>query len=213
MLNYQAEWEEVRVSHSVISDSLRSHGLWPTRLLCPWNSPGNSSGVDSHFMPSFCSVTQSCPTLLAPMDCGTPGSPVLHCLLELAQTHVHRVSDAIQTSHPAIPFSSCPQSFPVPWSFPMSWFSASGGQGNSNNGVQLIPLTSQWEDRYKKHWSKSNERYMLCELLYPIYHSCKAIIMLIELPSSCKEGDRKPWESSIQHCQDQNCMRLISVHV
>ena len=112
MLNYQAEWEEVRVSHSVISDSLRSHGLWPTRLLCPWNSPGNSSGVDSHFMPSFCSVTQSCPTLFAPMDCGTPGSPVLHCLLELAQTHVHRVSDAIQTSHPAIPFSSCPQSFP-----------------------------------------------------------------------------------------------------
>ena len=36
------------------------------------------------------------------MDCSTPGFPVLHCLLELAQTHVHRVSDAIQPSHPLL---------------------------------------------------------------------------------------------------------------
>ena len=34
------------------------------------------------------------------MDCSTPSFPVFHCLLELAQTHVHRVSDAIQTPHP-----------------------------------------------------------------------------------------------------------------
>ena len=37
------------------------------------------------------------------MDCSTPGIPVLHDLLELAQTHVHRVSDAIQPSHPLLP--------------------------------------------------------------------------------------------------------------
>ena len=47
-----------------------------------------------------CSVTQSCPTLYDPMDCSTPGLPVLHHLPELAQTHVHWVSDAIQPSHP-----------------------------------------------------------------------------------------------------------------
>ena len=35
-------------SHSVISDSLRPHGLWPTRLLCPWDSPGRNTGVGSH---------------------------------------------------------------------------------------------------------------------------------------------------------------------
>ena len=35
------------VSHSVVSDSLRPHGLWPTRLLCPWNSPGKNTGVAS----------------------------------------------------------------------------------------------------------------------------------------------------------------------
>ena len=46
------------------------------------------------------SVTQSCPTLCNPMNCSTPGLPVHHQLLEFTQTHVHRVSDAIQPSHP-----------------------------------------------------------------------------------------------------------------
>ena len=45
-------------------------------------------------------VTQSCLTLCDPMDCRTPGFPVLHHLLELAQTHVHRGGNAIQPSHP-----------------------------------------------------------------------------------------------------------------
>ena len=46
------------------------------------------------------SVTQSCPILCDPMDCSTPGFPVHHELPELAQIYVHRVSDAIQPSHP-----------------------------------------------------------------------------------------------------------------
>ena len=49
---------------------------------------------------SVSSVTQSCPTLCNPMDCSTPGFPVHHQLPEPTQTHVHRVSDAIQPSHP-----------------------------------------------------------------------------------------------------------------
>ena len=53
-----------------------------------------------------CSDAQSCPTLCDPTDCSTPGFPVLHHLLELAQTHVHWVSDNIQTSHPLSPPSS-----------------------------------------------------------------------------------------------------------
>ena len=48
----------------------------------------------------FSSVAQSCPTLWDPMDCSTQGFPVPHQLLELAQSHVHQVSDAIQPSHP-----------------------------------------------------------------------------------------------------------------
>ena len=48
----------------------------------------------------FSSVTQACPTLCDPVNCSTPGLPVHHQLLESTQTHVHRVSDAIQPSHP-----------------------------------------------------------------------------------------------------------------
>ena len=50
-------------------------------------------------MVQFSSVAQSCPTLCDPMDYSTPGFPVCHQHPELAQTHVHRVSDAIQPSH------------------------------------------------------------------------------------------------------------------
>jgi len=46
------------------------------------------------------SVTQSCPTLCDPMNRSTPGLPVHHQLPEFTQAHVHRVSDAIQPSHP-----------------------------------------------------------------------------------------------------------------
>ena len=47
----------------------------------------------------FSSVAQSCPTLCNPKNCSTPGLPVHHQLPEFTQTHVHRVSDAIQPSH------------------------------------------------------------------------------------------------------------------
>ena len=53
----------------------------------------------------FCSIGKSCLSLCHPMDCSTPGFPVLHHLPELAQTHVRRVSDAIQPSHPLPPTS------------------------------------------------------------------------------------------------------------
>ena len=46
------------------------------------------------------SVTQSCLTLCDPMNSSTPGLPVHHQLLEFTETHVHQVSDAIQSSHP-----------------------------------------------------------------------------------------------------------------
>ena len=62
------------------------------------------------------------------MDCSMPGHPVHHQLLELAQIHVHRVSDAIQPSSSVVPFSSCLQSFPTSGSFLMSQFFASSGQ-------------------------------------------------------------------------------------
>ena len=59
--------------------------------------------VQSPWLINCCrSVHQSCPTLGDPMDCSTPGFPVLHHLFELAQTHAHWVSDAIQPSYPLL---------------------------------------------------------------------------------------------------------------
>ena len=58
------------------------------------------------------SVVQSCLTLCDPMDYSTPGFSVLHYRPEFAQIHVHRVSDAIQPSHPHRPLLLVPSVFP-----------------------------------------------------------------------------------------------------
>ena len=103
----------------------------------------------------FSSVAQSCPTLCDPMDCSTPDFPLHHQLPELAQTHVHRVSDVIQTiSSSVIPFSSCLQSCPASGSFLMSQFFASSGQvlelqlyiSLSNEYSRLISFRIDWFD-------------------------------------------------------------------
>ena len=60
-------------------------------------SPTSREVLHKH---QFSSVAQSCPTLCDPMNHSTPGLPVHHQLPEFTQTHVHRVSDAIQPSHP-----------------------------------------------------------------------------------------------------------------
>ena len=61
------------------------------------------------FFIQFSSVAQSCPTLCDPMNCSTPGLPFHHQLPEFTQTHIHRVGDAIQPSHPlSSPFPPAP---------------------------------------------------------------------------------------------------------
>ena len=82
----------------------------------------------------FSTVVQSCPILCDPIYCSTPGFLVHHQLLELAQTHVHRVSDAIQPFHPL--------SSPSPHAFNLSQH-----QGFSNESVLHI--------RWPKNWSFS----------------------------------------------------------
>ena len=85
-----------------------------------------------------CSVAQLCPTLCDPMDCSRPGFPVLHHLLELAQTLVHWVGDAIKPSHPLSSPSTVLQSFPASRSFLMSWLFASGGQSTGASVSALV---------------------------------------------------------------------------
>ena len=82
--------------------------------------------------------------LCDPKNSSTPGFPVLHQLPESTQTHVHRVGDAIQPSHPFVPFSSCPQSFPALGSFPRIWImERKGKKGKKKNFKKLWPQTSQ----------------------------------------------------------------------
>ena len=76
------------------------------------------------------------------MDCSTPGFPVLHYLLEFAQTHVHWVGDAIQPSHPLS--SPCLHSFPGSGSFPMSLLFASGGHSlEASASALVLPMNTQ----------------------------------------------------------------------
>ena len=89
----------------------------------------NSVSLISFFLSiQFSSLTQSCVTLCDPMDCSTPGFPVLHYLPEFAQT----LCLLSRWCHPTISssvtcFFSCPHSFPA-GSFTMSWFFTSDGQ-------------------------------------------------------------------------------------
>ena len=82
----------------------------------------------------FSSVAQSCPTLCDPMHCSTPGLPVHHQLLEFTQTHVHRVSDSTQPSHPLRPLLLLP---PIPPS------------------IRLFSSESTLRIRWPKDWSFS----------------------------------------------------------
>ena len=120
-----------------------ARNLKPTfpRIPCSWCSYCNSS------VP-FSSVAQSCPTLCNPMNHSTPGLPVHHHLPEFTQTHVHRVSDAIQSSHPlSVPSPPAPNPSQHPKycsfslsispsnehpglvSFRMDWLNLLAGQG------------------------------------------------------------------------------------
>ena len=92
----------------------------------------------------FSSVAQSCPILWDPMNLSTPGLPVHHQLPEFTQTHVHRVSDAIQPSHPLSSLSP-PASNPSQHeSFPISQLFTWGGQSIEVSALaSVLPMNSQ----------------------------------------------------------------------
>ena len=95
--------EEGRATHSSIlacriprtEEPGRLQSMGSLRVRYYW-----SDWAHTHISIQFSSIAQLCLTLCDPMDCSMPGFPVHHQLLELAQTHVHRVSDAIQQSYP-----------------------------------------------------------------------------------------------------------------
>ena len=125
----------------------------------------------------FSSVAQSFLTLCDPMDCSSSGFPVHHQLLELAQTHVHRVSDAIQPSHPL--------SSPSPPAFNLSqhqglfqWVGSLLQVANigASASVSVLPLNSQ--DWFPLGLTSliSSQSKGLSRVLYSTY-SLKALIL------------------------------------
>ena len=120
--------------------------------LGPWNSHPTRTRV---YILWISSVIQLYLTLCDPMDCSTPDLPVQHQLLEFTQAHVHRVSDAIQPSHPLSSPSPPPSIFPsirvfskesvlcIRW--PKYWsFSFSISSSNGYSG--LISFRIDWLD-------------------------------------------------------------------
>ena len=150
---------------SVVSDSLWPYGPWPARLLCPWYSPGkllewvaiSFSNVILHLITTSSSsmnrilqFAMVCYCLIShiwlcdPMDWSIPGFLVLYHLLEFAQTHVHRVDDAIQPFHlllsPSLPALNLSQH----QSFPVSQLFASGGQSiGVSASTSVLPMNIQ----------------------------------------------------------------------
>ena len=99
----------------------------------------------------FSSVAQSCLTLCDTMVCCTQGFPVHHQLPELAQTHVHRVSDTIQPSHP-LPSPSPTFNFSQHRVFSVSQFFASGGQSiGVSASTSVLPVNIQ--DWFSLGWT------------------------------------------------------------
>ena len=95
----------------------------------------------------FSSLAQSCLTLCDPMNRSTPGLPVHHQLLEFTQTHVHRVGDAIQPSHPlsspsppASNESTLRMRWPKYWSFSFSISPSNKYSGFISFGIDRFDL-------------------------------------------------------------------------
>ena len=91
-------------------------------------------------MEPFSSLQFSRSVVSDSLDCNTPGFPVLHYLLEFAQTHANRGGDPTISSS-VVPFSSCLQSFPASVSFPMSQLFTSGGQSiGVSASASVLPM-------------------------------------------------------------------------
>ena len=91
-----------------------------------------------------CSVAKSCLTFCDPIICSTPGFPVLHCIPEFSQAHVHWVEDTIQLSHPLFPILLLPSVFPSIRIFPMNWLFPSGSKNmGALASSSVLPMNIQ----------------------------------------------------------------------
>ena len=100
----------------------------------------------------FNSIAQSCLTLCDPMNHSMPGVSIHHQLPEFIQTHVHRVSDAIQPSHPLLSLSPPAPNPSQHQSFPMNQFFAWNGQSTGVSALALV-LPKNTQDWSPFEWT------------------------------------------------------------
>ena len=147
--NLFVSWKCENISQSVADQGPKEldPGLFPLIILVP------HKGCKSHLcqltivLPMgrmlkyccCCSIIKSCPTLCDPMD-----FPILHYLLEFAQTHVHWVDDAIQLSHHRDPLLLLPSVFPSIRVFSNELALRSGGQSiGASTSASIFPMNIQ----------------------------------------------------------------------
>ena len=147
----------------------------PRIMLILW---GNNTYIYKYIY-QFSSVAQSCSTLCDPMDCSTPGLLVHHQLLELTQTHVHWVGDAIQPSHPLSSASIFPSirvfsnelflyiRWPKYWSFSFSISPSNEYSGLISFGMDWLDLLSVQGTLKSllQHYS-SKESFLWCSAFF-----------------------------------------------
>ena len=167
-------------------------------MVLSWHSAARSN----HFC--YCSVAQSYLTLCDPMDCSTPGFPVLHHFLELAQTHVPWVGGAIQPSCPYCPLLLLPSVFPsirdfsnesvlhIRW--PKYWsFSFSISPSNAYSGMisfrmdwlDLLAVQRTLKSLLQHHSSKTSVLWhsacFIVQFLHPYITPGKTIALTIQI--------------------------------
>ena len=151
-----------------MSDSVRPHRQQPTRLPCPWDSPGKNTGVGCHFLlqcrkvKSESQVAQSCPTLSDPMDCSLPGSSIHGIfqarVLEWGAVAFSDIYVLIYDICSPVNWKTWHSSFTLEvwsfFSFPIFWLYL------TECGILLIvpqpgvePMPAAVEGRYLNHWT------------------------------------------------------------
>ena len=124
LISFRMEWLDLLAAQGTLKSLLQHHSskalvprhsafftvqlshpymtIGKTIALTRWTFVGKVMSLLFNMLFQFSLVAQSCPTLCDPMNHSTPGLPVHHQLPEFTQTHVHRVGDAIQPSHPLL---------------------------------------------------------------------------------------------------------------
>ena len=151
------------------------------------------------------SVTQPCLTLCDPMDCSTLGFSVHHQPPELTRTHVHRVGDTIQPSHPLLFLPLPPSIFPcirvyssesdLPITWPMYWsFSFNISSSNEYSGLisfridwfDILAVQGTFKSLFQNHSSKASilqhSAFLIVQLSRPYMTSGKTIALTSLFP-------------------------------